>query len=122
MFKDERDREGARDAAALKGKPLKERLVKRIAKYRKEGQNPLPKQMLRKYLAYAKHYCHPRLSKGACEIIQAFYLELREKGSSSDATPITTRQLDSMIRLSQVSCVDTSLLFLQLDRHAHALS
>jgi len=63
--------------------------------------DPLPPDMLRKYLAFAKHYCHPKLSMAACRVLQGFYMELRQKGSSCDSTPITTRQLESLIRLAQ---------------------
>jgi DNA helicase MCM8 len=42
-----------------------------------------------------------RLTPDACAAIQNFYLSLREKHRSADSTPITTRQLESLIRLSQ---------------------
>jgi DNA helicase MCM8 len=57
--------------------------------------------MLRRYIAFAKHYVHPKLSKAACKELQAFYIELRQKGDMCDSTPITTRQLESLIRLAQ---------------------
>ena len=33
--------------------------------------------------------------------MEEFYLELRRKHSCADATPITTRQLEALIRLAQ---------------------
>jgi len=67
----------------------------------KQYNTAMPPEMLRKYIAFAKHYCHPKLSLPACEVLQSFYLELRSRGSSSDSTPITTRQLESLVRLAQ---------------------
>ncbi|KAL1915308.1 uncharacterized protein VTP21DRAFT_6766 [Calcarisporiella thermophila] len=71
-------------------------------KYR-EGEKmfPIPPALLRKYIAYARKYVHPRLSKDAAKVLQDFYLTLRSKHRSPDSTPITTRQLESMIRLSE---------------------
>lgn len=65
----------------------------------------LPLVLLRKYIAYARRYVHPKLSVEAANILQNFYLELRQnhQGISSDGTPITTRQLEACIRLTQVS-------------------
>jgi len=37
----------------------------------------------------------------AAKVLQEFYLDLRKKYRSVDSTPITTRQLESMIRLSE---------------------
>ena len=43
--------------------------------------------------------------------LQKFYLELRKHRQSPDSTPITTRQLESLIRLTEVSgCCPTSQL------------
>jgi len=83
--------------ARREGQSLKSYLAERV----KEYDEPLPPEMLRKYIAFAKHYCHPKLSLPACRTLQSFYLELRQKGSMCDSTPITTRQLESLIRLSQ---------------------
>lgn len=58
---------------------------------------------MRKYIAYAKKYVpNPHLSSGAAQILQNFYLDLRKQHHTLDATPITTRQLESLIRLTQV--------------------
>jgi len=42
-----------------------------------------------------------RLSSEAKEVLGAFYLQLRKKYRSSDGAPITTRQLESLVRLAE---------------------
>ncbi len=46
---------------------------------------------------------HPELSEGAKKVLQDFYMTLRKgaKEQAADTTPITTRQLESLIRLSE---------------------
>ncbi|KAK5882807.1 hypothetical protein CesoFtcFv8_021355 [Champsocephalus esox] len=66
-----------------------------------ESVDPIPASLLRKYISYARQYVHPSLSPEAAEIIQEFYLSLRSQGNSADSTPITTRQLESLIRLTE---------------------
>eukprot|EP01118_Nematostelium_gracile_P001084 TRINITY_DN1109_c0_g1_i1.p1 TRINITY_DN1109_c0_g1~~TRINITY_DN1109_c0_g1_i1.p1 ORF type:complete len:629 (+),score=144.99 TRINITY_DN1109_c0_g1_i1:341-2227(+) len=66
-----------------------------------EGFEPIHPLLLRKYIAYAKKHIHPKLTPGACRAIQDFYLVLRDKHRSADGTPITTRQLESLIRLAE---------------------
>ncbi|TSM77312.1 DNA helicase MCM8 [Bagarius yarrelli] len=63
--------------------------------------DPIPHQLLRKYVGYARHYVHPSLSVEAAQILQDFYLELRKQNQLADSTPITTRQLESLIRLTE---------------------
>lgn len=41
--------------------------------------DPIPPNLLRKYVSYARKYCHPRLSPEAAGVLQHFYLDLREK-------------------------------------------
>ncbi|KAM6593385.1 hypothetical protein CsatA_001088 [Cannabis sativa] len=62
---------------------------------------PLPIQLLRKYIAYARNFVFPRMSKPAAEILQKFYLKLRDHATSADSTPITARQLESLVRLAE---------------------
>ena len=62
----------------------------------------LPVPLLRKYIAYAREYVHPRLGAGAKEAILTFYERLRESRFSQDSTTITHRQLESLVRLTQV--------------------
>jgi DNA helicase MCM8 len=77
--------------------PLSSRLRSCVVK------DPLPPSLFRQYIAYAKAYVHPELSEAAKSVLQEFYLTLR-KGAheqAADTTPITTRQLESLIRLSE---------------------
>jgi DNA helicase MCM8 len=62
---------------------------------------PLPQKLLRKYIGYAKKYVSPTLTEGACQVIQKFYLSLRERQQTQDTSPVTTRQLESLIRLAE---------------------
>lgn len=65
--------------------------------------DPLPPSLFRQYIGYAKAHVDPELSEGAKRVLQDFYLTLR-KGAheqAADTTPITTRQLESLIRLSE---------------------
>ncbi|XP_071552427.1 DNA helicase MCM8-like [Panulirus ornatus] len=71
-------------------------------KYRSgEPFDPIPHQLMRKYICYARKYVHPRLTTGAAKILQHFYLDLRHRHQSTNSTPITTRQLESLIRLTE---------------------
>ncbi|XP_054655185.1 DNA helicase MCM8 isoform X1 [Dunckerocampus dactyliophorus] len=66
-----------------------------------ETSDPIPACLLRKYISYARHYVHPVLSPEAAQTLQDFYLSLRSQSLSADCTPITTRQLESLIRLTE---------------------
>ncbi len=64
-------------------------------------------ELLRKYIAYARKEVHPKLTDEAVEVIQEFYVGMRG-GSSEDEdeaspVPITARQLEALVRLSEAS-------------------
>jgi DNA helicase MCM8 len=61
----------------------------------------LSPEFIKKYISYARRSCFPKLSKEACEILKTFYVSLRENSTGHNSIPITSRQLDSIIRLSQ---------------------
>ncbi|KAL3934173.1 MAG: hypothetical protein SGBAC_010048 [Bacillariaceae sp.] len=66
--------------------------------------DPLPAALVRDYIAYAREYCRPKLTREAAEILKEYYMNLRypEDGRRrQDTVPITTRQLEALIRLSQ---------------------
>jgi len=60
----------------------------------------LPTEFLKKYIAYARKNIHPKLTEEAAKILEAFYLELRARSSSSSVA-ITTRQLEALVRLAE---------------------
>ncbi|XP_041106487.1 DNA helicase MCM8 [Polyodon spathula] len=76
-------------------------LIERLKVLPGENCDPIPHQLLRKYVGYARHYVRPRLSDEAAQVLQKFYLELRKQNLGADSTPITTRQLESLIRLTE---------------------
>jgi len=65
---------------------------------------PLPAELVRDYIAYAREFCKPKLTVEAAEILQEYYMNLRYPSNGrqrKDTVPITTRQLEALIRLSQ---------------------
>ncbi|KAJ2819957.1 DNA replication licensing factor mcm8, partial [Coemansia erecta] len=66
-----------------------------------EKMDFIPPPLLRKYVAYARKYVHPWLTPAATRKLQEFYLELRRSHRTIDSTPITTRQLEAMVRLAE---------------------
>jgi replicative DNA helicase Mcm len=65
------------------------------------------KELLRKYIAYAKQHCHPLLTDEAIRKIKTFYVNLRNQPSMSGDTikpiPISARQLEALIRLAEAT-------------------
>lgn len=63
--------------------------------------------LLRKYIAYAKRNCKPKLTKAAFNKIKKFYVDLRSAASTDAAevtsVPISARQLEALIRLAEAS-------------------
>eukprot|EP00899_Mesostigma_viride_P018949 jgi/Mesvir1/27055/Mv20750-RA.1 len=76
-------------------------LLERLKRHPGEQFEPLPAQLIRKYIAYARQYCHPKLSAESGDILAGFYKELRANTRSAEGIPVTTRQLESLIRLAQ---------------------
>ncbi|NXW06130.1 MCM8 helicase, partial [Fregetta grallaria] len=76
-------------------------LLERLKILPGENFDAIPHQLLRKYVGYARQYVHPNLSPEAAQVLQEFYLELRKQNQGVESTPITTRQLESLIRLTE---------------------
>lgn len=64
-------------------------------------------QFLKRYIAYAKAKCSPRLSAAASEVLKNHYVSVRSSVAQKNNTnvksaiPITVRQLEAIIRLSE---------------------
>lgn len=56
---------------------------------------------LRKYVAYARQNIKPVLSDAALGKIKEFYVELRKMGKADGAVPITPRQIEGLVRMSE---------------------
>jgi len=63
---------------------------------------PIPPELLRKYIAYAKVRRKPKLSDEALARIQEYYLKMRKASAEEGASiGITPRQLESLVRLTE---------------------
>ena len=70
------------------------------------GSNPgsrprLPEHMMRRYIDYAKRMVVPKVSVPAAKSLQKLYLTMRAQARLGNSIPVTTRHLESLIRLSQ---------------------
>jgi len=62
--------------------------------------------LLRKYISFARKNIKPKLTDSAMEEIKEYYLKTREMGKGESGTrsiPITTRQLEGLVRLSEAA-------------------
>jgi replicative DNA helicase Mcm len=59
-------------------------------------------EFLRKYIAYARKNCKPKMTREAAEKLKKFYLEMRSM-YSGQAIAITLRQNEGLMRLTEAS-------------------
>lgn len=92
-----------RDIADMERDKSLVRYVLRSHERIEEVKPEIPPDILRKYIAYARKYVRPRLTKEAELLIEQFYLEMRKKSIETPESPIaiTTRQLEALIRLAE---------------------
>jgi replicative DNA helicase Mcm len=80
-----------------------------LLEHKREGKKQvIEKDLLRKYIAYAKQKYQPILTDDAINELKKFYVDLRNAPTSSPEgvvkpIPISARQLDALIRLSEAS-------------------
>ncbi len=77
-----------------------------LQEHTKAGKEMIvPRELFRKYIAYAKQKISPVLSQEAVHEIEEFYVELRNRPVSSESAlrpiPISARQLQALIRMSE---------------------
>jgi replicative DNA helicase Mcm len=61
-------------------------------------------ELLRKYVAYARKNIFPKLNEDVRERLRGYYVSLRSQGGdSSKPVPVTARQLEGLVRLSEAS-------------------
>jgi replicative DNA helicase Mcm len=64
---------------------------------------PIAPEKLRKYISYSRKYVHPVLSDEAASRIKEYYLNLRKLGAQQNTYPVTAREIEGLIRLSEAS-------------------
>ncbi|EOD08329.1 hypothetical protein EMIHUDRAFT_106050 [Emiliania huxleyi CCMP1516] len=79
---------------------------------REVSEDELDVRTLKRYIAFARKTCSPRLSTEAAERLNNYYVEVRKGLASADAesekqgkapraVPITVRQLEALVRISE---------------------
>lgn len=71
-----------------------------------EESSPIPFDLLKKYVAYARRNVRPELTDAAREKIESFYTGLRSLGVDDGevhSVPITARQLEALVRMAEAS-------------------
>ncbi|CAO2822530.1 unnamed protein product [Amaranthus hypochondriacus] len=78
---------------------------------------------LKRYIHYCRTHCHPRLSESAAKKLQNEYVSIRQnmrqqanESGEAAAIPITVRQLEAIIRLSE-ALAKMELLEIATDKH-----
>ncbi|MEM3030357.1 MAG: LAGLIDADG family homing endonuclease [Candidatus Micrarchaeia archaeon] len=66
-------------------------------------RTPINSVLLRKYIAFARKHFRPVLTPEANARIKDYYVELRKLGQAQGSIPITPRQIEGLIRLSEAS-------------------
>ena len=72
----------------------------------KKEDTPVPTDILKKFIAYARKYCFPKLTDEAIDEIQQYYVSMRNSGTEEGGIkpiPITARQLEALVRLSEAN-------------------
>ncbi|HLD57814.1 MAG TPA: minichromosome maintenance protein MCM, partial [archaeon] len=68
-----------------------------------EARPKLDTPFIRKYISYTKEHSKPFLTKEAGKMLKKFYVDQRKKAEGGGPIPITLRQFEALIRLSEAS-------------------
>ena len=82
-----------------------------IRQLEREGVEHIPIELLRRYIAYARRHCQPRLDEDAATLLKNHYVQFRHSvakearqaggGGGGGVIPITVRQLEAIVRISE---------------------
>ncbi len=68
---------------------------------------PIDTDLLRKYFIYARQLIQPTLTEDALGVLKEYYVKMRSSGATDEkginAIPISARQLEALIRLSEAA-------------------
>ncbi len=80
-------------------------IAQHILKYRSMSEEDLSKELdaelMRKYISYSRKNISPSITEEAAKRMEDFYTDMRRGGSENNPIPITPRQLESIVRLSE---------------------
>ncbi|MBT3940878.1 minichromosome maintenance protein MCM [Candidatus Woesearchaeota archaeon] len=86
------------------------KIAKHVLELQRDIESAKPdieRDLFRKYIAYAKQHCFPKLSDAAQEAILKFYIDLRGAAAREESEvkpiPISARQLQALVRLAESS-------------------
>jgi DNA replication licensing factor MCM2 len=67
----------------------------------RKAEELIPQALLKKYLIYAKRFCHPKLNEIDKDKLMNFYADIRRESSVAGGIPIAVRHIESVIRMSE---------------------
>jgi len=67
----------------------------------KQAKPIIDPELFRKYISFARRWCHPELTEAAAASLTQAYLELRNQGVNRETITATPRILESLIRISE---------------------
>ncbi len=80
-------------------------IAQHILKFRAMSDDALKQtldpELLRKYVSYSRNNVSPSITEEAAKRIEDFYADMRLGGSEGNPIPVTPRQLESIVRLSE---------------------
>lgn len=83
-----------------------DKLAEHILSLHKDPEKSAPvleAEIMRKYIAYAKRNVKPKISDEALGKIKKFFVDLRHKYSDGSTVPISPRQLEALVRMTEAS-------------------
>lgn len=100
---DEEKHDSENEDLTAEEKPKKKKLEKKVKKEHvrnaKKDKNFIDRDLLTKYIAYSRQICNPRMTDQAAKEVCDHYLKMRQKSKKNVSA--TTRQLESIIRISE---------------------
>ena len=66
-----------------------------------QGPEEATPMALKQYIAYARRTCNPVLSEDAKDLLKSEYVNMRAQIDNSESIPITVRQLEALVRISE---------------------
>jgi replicative DNA helicase Mcm len=64
---------------------------------------PIEPELFRKYVAYARKQCRPKIPDEVREMLKEFYVDVRNQQAEGGPVPLTIRKLQALIRLAEAS-------------------